>query len=315
VTDPTASTAPAVPPVEPGRVIASAADARYGYWLLNLIGSIQTNSAGAARIVVYDIGLTRDQRRLLDAIRNIEIRTVPPFVDHWAAGRGWKLWIWANLEASEVLWLDAGVTVLRDLAHVFDLIEADGYFAVSTGVPNERSMPSSWYSLYGLEPSFGKQLALTSGIFGFSRRSPVYEDVVLPAFRDAVEGRCLGFSAGELDRFNWGLDRIEEPIVHDCPNFRWDQSVFNARLYGAIAEPTVHDLDRYAGWRSRRDHPEQVLWNHRRRGDYAYFARADYTPRARMRAAALRWRLALPLYRWLLDPRVYGRKLRSLTTR
>jgi len=46
-------------------VLASAADAAYGYHLLNLVGSIRRNSDVFDRIEAFDLGLTGHQRRLL----------------------------------------------------------------------------------------------------------------------------------------------------------------------------------------------------------------------------------------------------------
>ena len=94
-------------------VLASAADERYGYHLLNLIGSVKANSDVFDRIVVYDLGLSPLQRRLVDGVRGIEVRTVPPFVPPRAQCFTWKLWIWTHLEVDQLFWLDAGVTVLR----------------------------------------------------------------------------------------------------------------------------------------------------------------------------------------------------------
>jgi hypothetical protein len=292
------------------RCIVTAADSRYGFWLLNLIGSVQNNSPGTARIVAYDLGLSTLQRRLLDAIRGIDVRTVPSFVPHWASGRSWKFWIWAHTEATEILWLDAGFTVLRDLRHVFEKIREESYFAVPHGAPNHRSTPSDWYRLYDLDPSFGERVGFTSGVFGFSRPSWVYDRVVAPAYQDAVEGRCLGFSAEEADLFNWGLDLMQAPLIRDCPRFRWDQSVFNVRFFQAVPAPRLdHVAHRYTAWRSNHEHPEQVLWNHRRRGNYRYLGQAHYAARYRLRAIAVQVRLSYPLYRWLLDPTIYRRKV------
>ena len=47
-------------------VLASAANERYGYHLLSMLGSVQRNSDVFERIVVYDLGLNREQRRLLE---------------------------------------------------------------------------------------------------------------------------------------------------------------------------------------------------------------------------------------------------------
>jgi hypothetical protein len=260
-------------------VLASGADERYGFWLLNLIGSVQANAPrGFDRIVVYDLGLSAFQRRLADRMKGVEVRVVPPFVPHWRQGRTWKLWIWRHLEAATILWLDAGVTVLRDLRDPLGQIDERGYFAVANGHPNRMSTPSDWYDRYGITGAQAEAIGISTGIFGFATAGETFERVIIPSYDDAVEGRCLGFSEGEAGRFDFGLDRHEETIAHDCPLFRWDQSVVNVHFFKTFADPVVNDVYKYGGWESPHAHPEQVFWNHRRRGDFAYLARIPFAP-------------------------------------
>lgn len=299
-------------------IVASAADARYGWWLLNLVGSIQRRSDIFDCIVVYDLGLSRVQRRLLEGAKGVEVRTVPPFVPHWRQGRTWKTWIWTHLEADTIVWLDAGVTVLRPLTELIAQSDERGYFVVSQGVAADLSTPSDYYELYGLPPSFGEQPSVASGILAFGRDSPFYTDVIEPTFHDAVLGRNLGFSTDELGKLNRGLDQLDEVIVRDCPLFRYDQTVFNIHFYRATAEPHVNDLDKYAGWRSPHDHPEQVIWSHRRNGDYRFLPRVRYHGRTAPLGLALGTMTFLRAYArrqaWLVRPNVYVHVARRLIT-
>src|ERR1700756_1121768 len=73
--------------------IVSAADARYGKWLINLVGSVQRKSRLSPKIALYDLGLPPFQRRLLDGAEGVDVLEVPPFVPHWRRGRTWKTWI------------------------------------------------------------------------------------------------------------------------------------------------------------------------------------------------------------------------------
>src|SRR5579884_266711 len=84
-------------------VLASAADERYGDWLLNLVGSVHANANVFDRIEVYDLGLGRMQRRRLAAARGVELLTVPSFVPHWRQGFTWKTWIWRHAETETLL--------------------------------------------------------------------------------------------------------------------------------------------------------------------------------------------------------------------
>ncbi len=81
-----------------GTVLASAANERYGYHLLNMLGSVERNSDLFDRIVVYDLGLDDRQRRLIRGLRSVEVRSVPPFAAHWAKCFSWKPWIWTHTD-------------------------------------------------------------------------------------------------------------------------------------------------------------------------------------------------------------------------
>jgi len=298
--------------------LVSAADARYGKWLINLVGSVQRKSGLSPKITVYDLGLTTFQRRLLDGAAGVDVLEVPPFVPHWRQGRTWKTWIWTHAEADTIIWLDAGVTVLRPLTDFIEQTAERGYFVVSTGVSADKSTPTDYYDLYELPSEFGRRDSITAGILAFERDSPFYENVIEPTFEDAIAGRNLGFSESEVSTLNWGLDKLDRVIVRDCPLFRHEQTTLNIHFYSSIAEPFVNDLYKYGGWLSPHDNPEQVIWNHRRRGDYRYLPRVRYEPRAAV--TGIPWGTSVYLmgrwrhYRWLFRPSVHARLMRRLLT-
>src|SRR5437588_6496718 len=123
-------------------VLVSAADELYGRQLLNLIGSVRANSDVFDRIVVFDLGLKRSEAALLRRVSGVEVRRVDPFVPHWAQCWSWKPWIWTQVTGRRVLYMDAGMTVLRSLAEPLTQIDRRGYFVVGTGHPNRESTPS-----------------------------------------------------------------------------------------------------------------------------------------------------------------------------
>lgn len=297
-------------------VLCSAADARYGFYLVNLIGSVKAESDIFDRIVVYDLGLTPFQRRLVSAIRGVEMRKVPPFAPHWAKGRTWKPWIWTHIDGERIVWLDSGLTVLRPLDDMLAGIATRGYFVVSQGHPVADSTPSDYYALYDFPRELAQRDTVAAGILGFERSGAFYDRVIVPTFEDCLAGRSLGFSPDDAERLNQGLDSTDAPVLRDCSHFRWDQTVLNLRFYSAIEDPVVHDLDKFAGYRSPHDHPEQVIWSHRRRGDFGYLTRVPYRP------ATAPWALAWGAwYRvrwwrrtqsWLFKPATYLGKARRL---
>lgn len=300
-------------------VLASAADARYGKWLVNLVGSVQRRSPLFDALVVYDLGLTPFQRFLLEHARGVDVRAVPAFVPHWRQGFTWKPWIWTHLEADTIVWLDAGTTVLRPLEEMLQQTRDRGYFVVSQGVRAGDSTPRDYYDMYGLAPTFADRISIAAGILAFRPQSDFYTSVVKPTFDDVVVGRSLGFSPTEAAKLNRGLGEVENLMIRDCPQFRWDQTLFTIHFYRSMPDGFVNDLYKFAGFRSPRDHAEQVIWSHRRRGDYRFLPRVRYAARAAS-AVGLAWGASVFArhwalsHRWALRPGLYATLGRRLIT-
>ncbi len=280
-------------------VLASAADESYGYHVLNLIGSVKANSDVFDGIVVYDLGMSAHQRRLAGQVPGVEVRPVEPFVAHWAQCFTWKPWIWTQLEADEVFYLDAGATVLRSLGPALEQIGSRGYFLVSQANRLGDIVPSDYFELYGLSRSRAERPYVAAGIIGFQPSGDFFRQLLAPTYEDCLEGRNLGFSAGEAEARNRGLGHVPTPVIRDCAHFRWDQTVLNIRLARDLPDAFVNDLDEYAGWQSPHDHPSQVIWSHRRRGSLRYLKHVPYAGPGALQARAfgawyqLRWRLKM----------------------
>lgn len=118
------------------RMIITAASGAFGPSLLALLGSLNLNWPSHPRIRVYDIGLDDNTLRVLDA-NDVEVIKVPGFCAHWRKHFTWKIWCWNDAPASKILWMDAGLVVLKPLDSVFYAIDNMGYFVVPT-------LPSSY---------------------------------------------------------------------------------------------------------------------------------------------------------------------------
>lgn len=294
-------------------VFASGADERYGWHLVNLLGSLRANSDVFDRVVAFDLGLSPRQRELLEDVRGVEVRTVPPFVPHWSQGFTWKPWIWTHLDAGElVFWLDAGDTLLRSLAPALDQIRERGYFVVSQDRQLRELLPSDYYELYDLPRAAGERDYVAAGILGFRVGSEFHERVIVPTYEDCLAGRSLGFSADEAPALNRGMQAADAPPVRDAPHFRWDQTILNIRLAKAFPDAHVNDVWEYAGWRSPNDHPRQVIWNHRRQGDLRYLAHAPASRLQRARALGIRAQWWYRVHRKYFTAATYALKARRI---
>jgi hypothetical protein len=296
-------------------VLATGADSRYGLQLLNLLGSVRTNSDVFDEIVAFDLGLEEAQRRLIADVPGVTVKSVPAFVPHWRQGRTWKTWIWTHVDADRLFWLDAGATVLRSLEPALRQVDDRGYFAVSQGRPVGECIPSDYYELFGFPRERAARDTIAGGIIAFRPGSEFYENVIVRAHEDAVAGYSLGFSAADLPGRNIGIDHEEAPVVRDCPTFRWDQTVLNVRFHLAYDAPVIADLDEYAGWRSPHDHPRQVIWSNRRAGDLPYLSRAPSSPRGRALALFARVRWWRKLHERWFTPATYRLKARRVLSR
>jgi len=296
--------------------LATGADARYGPYLLNLLGSVQANAGIFDRVVAFDLGLRPFERRLLERVRGVEVGEVPPFVPHWRQGRTWKTWIWTHVETDVLFWLDAGCTVLRSLADPLEQVVTRGYFCVSQSRPLGDSVPPDYRRRFGLGEEQVSRVSIAAGILAFRRDSAFYARVIVPTYQGAREGLSLGYSPGEMERLNLGLDRQEAPPVRDCPIFRHEQTLLGIHFYTQIDDPVVNDVYKYGGWLSPNDHPEQLVWSHRRRGDLRYLPRVGY--RGAMQPVGAAWGAAVyglwwrRRHGWLFRPSTYLGKARRV---
>ena len=300
-------------------VFATGADERYGYHLVNLLGSLQAKSDVFDRVVAYDLGLDSQQRALLERIPRVEVRTVPPFVEHWRQAFTWKPWIWTHLDAGEtVFWLDAGATLVRSLSPAIAAIAERGYFVVSQGGELRDIAPPDYLERFHLPPGAESREYVAAGIIGFRVGGAFYERVVVPTYDDCLRGLNLGFSIDEVATKNVGLGRSENPTVRTCRQFRWDQTLLNLHLAQEFPDRVVAAIDEYAGVSSPIEHARQVIWAHRRQGDLRYLKRIRYsgpgTLRARLFGLSIELRWRYKLRNKLLRSATYRLKARKMLT-
>ncbi len=297
-------------------VFATGADAAYGYHAINVIGSVLRNSNVFDRIELFDLGLSEHQRALADAVPGVVRREVPPFAPHWAQCFTWKPWSWLQIDADRIFWLDAGATVLRSLDRALAQIGERGYFVVSQGNQLRDLVPSDYVQRFELPVELLERPYVAAGIIGFAPGEEFFRRVLVPTYEDCIAGLNRGFSPHEVDGKNWGLNAMADPPLRDCMHFRWDQTLLNIHLAKELPDAVVADTDEYAGWRSPRDHPRQVIWSHRRPGRLAYLKRVPYRGRGALRARAfgawveLRW--WKKMHPRLLHPSTLAWKARQL---
>ena len=207
----------------------TAANSKYYWQTLNLIGSIQKlhfNELG--EITVYNIGLADHERETLNHIKKVrvcEVETthpdiIKPFVTD-SDGRevpGWFAWKPVIIKQSldrfpHVFYLDAGHVVLRPLNSLFEYIKYHGYFICNSGWPLGPIMTKFLIESFNLEDEARRWIlesatSIDASKLGFSKDSFIYTEFVLPAYEMSKDLRYfqddgsakMGFGAARHDQ-------------------------------------------------------------------------------------------------------------------
>jgi len=168
------------------RALISAADALFFPSLCNLIGSLHYWEPHL-RIIIYDLGMTAEQRSGLVTLCNVELRSFkweryPPHIHPRFRNYAWKACLILEALREEVSTLlfyqDAGQEARAPLAAVYEAIERDGFFFTTSGMhfPNTRWNHPSSFRYWNVSTEAAEWLPLRAeiigGILGFRRGAP-----------------------------------------------------------------------------------------------------------------------------------------------
>lgn len=251
-----------------------------------LLGSLKLNWPDHPPVLVYDIGLDEATREELGR-HGVQVKRVPEFCPHWRRHFTWKLWALNDAPARDILYIDAGVVVLRPLDDVFESVGRHGYFLVRNRMPLEEEASEAACQACAVAPDFrhGKG-TLAGGFAGFRK-----------------EGKVAVMLQEVLD-----LALTEANIAASNTRHRHDQALLSLLAYKRLSPLKLADPDIYLVHESPRWVEDQAIWVHRRalrRGDAAHLA-AHISARGERflpRPAAI-WPQYLP---WKIWRRWFGR--------
>jgi len=213
-----------------GNYYCTCADERFFSRLLSLIGSIHAvDFEDLAEIAVFDLGFTQAQINRLKSIQKVNVYQIekvhPDILKHFRTSnqgrqvRGWFAWKPVAIKQAldmfpYILYLDAGLTVLRPTRDLFKHIQQNGYFFVNNmcNIEERVTKPVLEAIVYPLPLEQQKlildknTLEFDAGFQGVSRL--MYENYVMPMYRLAShlelfadDGSAkLGFGAGRHDQ-------------------------------------------------------------------------------------------------------------------
>lgn len=223
--------------------IITAASNSYSKQLLAFIGSANLNWPNHPPIEVYDLGLDNNTLKTLE-MNSITVKAVPPFCPHWRKHFTWKIWCWKDTNADLFIYMDAGISILKPLDEIFEVIEKIGYVFFPNYRPLEEEASLDAIIGCGVLPEFTKgKSTLAGGFVGFNKRDP----------------KILAF-LNQL--YELALD--EKNLRATLPTHRHDQALMSILVYKTIPNPVILDGNIYLGGHSPIKVPGQKVWACRR---------------------------------------------------
>ena len=226
-------------------ILITGANSPYFESLLTLISTVHKTSYDIVdQIFVYDFGLdVREIERLktLKKVKVVEMNELPPVYETISTTKTkchflkmFSLYDAKN-KGNNVLWLDAGACVLRDIKEIFDTIENEDIFLVGDIHLNKNYTHSLCREIMSASESELNDKQLWSGLVGFKSNGKFINII--------DEGMDYSLVEGCIDGY--------------VENHRHDQSVLSI-LASRYNCPT-HDIDKYGYWTDVNRNLEKAL--------------------------------------------------------
>lgn len=216
--------------------ITTAADSKYFYALLNLLGSLRLTQNNYS-VVIYDLGLTDKQKRLLFELKEVlEVKCIGStnkvFIQPYCA----KCYIWKkmSLEKGQQIFLDAGLLIGNDLSPLLEQVKQHHIQAIPGSFTTEYCTPLHFVDKYKLPSDFMEKPEIGAGFVVFNFDSPQTLNIVEHIFQMTLDGDCFGWSEAELHR-SVGI-MASDTIRKDCYLFRHDSTVLAVSIYKLLSD-------------------------------------------------------------------------------
>lgn len=259
-------------------LITSCDSSKYFARLVNLIGSVQYWEPNL-RVVVYDLGLSANDRATVEQWSNVfAVHTVPfdelPSHFRYLRQFAWKPWVMRDAlrryHPSAILYQDAGQELRQPLDAVRATIERDGHLFVAQdgaqtqlrccGRIRELTHEGTLVALGVAESLPADAMMCAGGIQGYRNQDARAVAAVLePTLRCAMDVDCIA------------------PDGSSLANHRYDQSVFSIHLHrSGIACQTDPRFWTNRGNNRQAGAPNGVTDDHTKRNNAILFSRRGW---------------------------------------
>ena len=218
----------------------TAADTKFFDRLKNLVGSIHRfDFENLGEIAVFDLGLTQAQRNQLKNMQKVSLHTVeithPDIIKQFVISRSGRLTIghfaWKPVVIKQaleffpyVLYMDAGLTVLKNLDGLFEHINIQGYFLVVLGDCTYKGVPR-WHSIKNRSTTHAIETilhnlskeqkevilakpTLSAGLQGVTHL--VWDEYIIPMYKNSFDISL--FKDDGSSPFGWGEARHDQSL-------------------------------------------------------------------------------------------------------
>lgn len=226
------------------------ADTEHYSWLIVLLDSIVTyHKHQKGFIMVFDIGLTGDERSFIESHYNARVYPIelshPDLIKKFVVrpngrlARGWYAWKPVAMKQAfdyvpYFLYIDAGKRLVGPVDDIFHMISKQGYFLFDCGHTIDPMTTERVKEKFGLHTSANKrilhQFGVEAGIQGLSKA--VYHKYILPLYELAHDIRWFeddgtaswGFGGSRHDQVLFSIQaRMQNYKIHkvcgDGPEF------------------------------------------------------------------------------------------------
>ena len=250
----------------PSRIVVTSFDSAYYQQGLNLIAGLhRTSFESIDNIFVYSLGLTEYERRRLESLDKVDVIDYPEAAtDHFAEyldpkTRAYKSYAISGplpnvADGDLVLWMDAGLTPLKDVNEIFEMLEQDEFFI--TNHDDKRSWP--FYNINFAHRGSHEPLQLSNS------------ELLAPHLCSALVGYRRGGKFQPLVDEAYLLGQIRDAIVWPKvpaagekykPELSPEDLRLKADLISGAIDPDAFDYDRLVSIFDYYGHRTQVIYS------------------------------------------------------
>lgn len=180
-------------------IVVSTANSPYFSSLLTLINGVHTFGLNCVdQIFVYDLGLDQSEITILNRLKNVTILNYhedlkerhPKFLE--PKSHVYKLFCLEDSAkyGKNIFWLDAGTTPIKEMCHIYDIINQDEIFLVVDVHLTKRYTHTDCVKIMSATEEELNDRILSSGILGF-KSDGKYRQMIKESFDYSMIPGCV----------------------------------------------------------------------------------------------------------------------------